>query len=82
VRSNLSLCLRGSALMWYTNYLNDIEKAELRSDLNLWYEIFKKRFQENPAVALKKLNELRYTRQDVRNRISVENYISKALRHI
>ncbi len=48
--------------MWYTDYLNDIEKVGLKSDLNLQYEIFKKRFQENPTIALKKFNKLRYTR--------------------
>ena len=35
VRSNLPLCLRGAAAMWYTDLLNDVEKAGLRSDLNL-----------------------------------------------
>ena len=67
--------------MWYTDHLNDIEKIELRSDLNLWYKVFKKRFQENPAIAVKKLNELRYTYYDIRNQTFIKNYVSKALRH-
>src|SRR5204863_2160 len=55
VRTNLPLCLRGAAAAWYTDLLNDIEKAGLRSDLKLWYDTLKERFRENPAVALSKL---------------------------
>ncbi len=35
MRSNLPLYLKGFILMWYTDYLNDIEKVELRFNLNL-----------------------------------------------
>ena len=35
IRTNLLLCLKENAVMWYINLLNDIEKADLKSDLNL-----------------------------------------------
>ena len=35
IRTNLLLCLKESAVMWYTDLLNNTEKADLKSDLNL-----------------------------------------------
>ena len=81
IRTNLLLCLKENAVMWYINLLNDIEKADLRSDLNLWYERLKKWFQENSAVALKKLNNFWYIWQDVWNQVSAEKYIIKIFYH-
>jgi len=35
VQSNLSSCLQEAVTVWYHDHLNDIEKTELKSDLNL-----------------------------------------------
>ena len=67
--------------MWYTDFLNNIEKTELWFDLNFWFEMLKKQFYKNFAVALRKLNELKYTCQDVQNQVSADSYITKALHH-
>ena len=67
--------------MCYTDFLNDIEKTELQSDLNFWFEMLKKQFCENSAIVLRKLNELKYTCQDVWNQVSADSYITKALHH-
>ena len=39
VWSNLSSCLQEAIMIWYHDHLNNIKKTELKSDLNLWYEI-------------------------------------------
>ena len=41
--------------------------------------MLKKQFCENSAVALKKLNELKYTCQNIQNQVSADNYITKTL---
>ena len=67
--------------MWYTDFFNDIEKTELQFNLNFWFKMLKKQFCKNSAIALRKLNELKYTCQDVWNQVSADNYIIKALCH-
>ena len=81
VKSNIFLCLWEAAVMWYTNLLNNIEKTELQFNLNFWFEMLKKWFCENSAIALRKLNKLKYTHQDVQNQVSADSYITKALHH-
>ena len=43
--------------------------------------MLKKWFCENSAVALRKLNELKYTCQNIWNQVSADNYITKVLCH-
>ena len=43
--------------------------------------MLKKQFCKNSAVALRKLNELKYTCQDVQNQVSADSYIAKILHH-
>ena len=81
VWSNLSSCLQKAVMIWYHDHLNDIEKTELRSDLNLWYETLKKQFQKNSAVVLKKLYNLKYICQNTLNQVSVSFYITKIFCH-
>jgi hypothetical protein len=81
VRTNLSLCLRGAALAWYTNELGDEAKVGMRHELNSWYTALTKRFRENPAVASRKLMGVKYTDRDVRNGKSPGLYVGEALRH-
>jgi hypothetical protein len=70
VRTNLPTCLRGAAQRWYSDELNDRDKIALRVDLSQWYTALAKRFWENPMVATRKLNEVRYIRQDIRNGVT------------
>ena len=72
--------MRGAALRWYSDELNDRDKIALRVDLSQWYTALAKRFRENPMVATRKLNEVRYTRQDVRNGVTPGSYIARVLR--
>ena len=67
--------------MWYTDFFNNIKKTKLWFDFNFWFEMLKKWFCENSVIALKKLNELKYTCQDVWNQVSADSYIAKALHH-
>ena len=73
VRTNLPTCLRGAAQRWYSDELNDRDKITL----SRWYTALAKRFRENPMVATRKLNEVRYTRQDIRNGVTPGSYIAR-----
>ena len=44
--------------------------------------MLKKQFCENFVIALKKLNELKCTYQDIQNQVSADSYITKILYHV
>ena len=43
--------------------------------------MLKKQFYKNSAIVLRKLNELKYTYQDIQNQVFTDSYITKALHH-
>ena len=82
VRQNLDACLLGKADRWYTEELDDIRRSGLRNDPNgvtLWCLALEKRFREDPAKALAKLESLRYTVRDARQGKDPENYIQQII---
>jgi hypothetical protein len=88
VRNNLSTCLRGAALQWYTTELSDIEKASLRSPsatnpqdhLHRWRIQIKRRWDPPVSVALQNFMNTRYTPVMVQSGVSVVQYFSTKLR--
>ena len=53
VKRVITACLRGSALMWYSAELTELERDLLRDlDLDRWYTTLINRFKTRIAVAL------------------------------
>ena len=54
IKSVITSCLRGSALMWYLMELSEEDRARLRSatDLENWYQLLISRFKVDTGVAL------------------------------
>ena len=64
----LSSCLRGSALMWYSMELTELERDLLRdANLDQWYTTLIKRFKTRTAVALSQLVGQTYSLNDIRH---------------
>ena len=80
VKNTISSCLRGSALMWYTNELTDLEKTLLRStDLDKWYTTLIDRFKAKTPVAMAYLTSSTYSFNEVRNNIPPRVWIQEML---
>lgn len=79
VAARLDLCLRGRAETWYTNELSAVTRAGLRSGIEFWCQELEKRFRESPATALAKLENLRYTITDARNRRDPADYFQEII---
>lgn len=70
VRQNLSICLKGSALAWYTSELIANQKRLLRlgNGVDEWEQKLVARFKKRPNVAMATIVRERYTMMDARNR--------------
>ena len=68
VKHVISACFRGSALMWYSMELTDLERTGLRTaDPSLWYTTLIDRFKTRTAVALSQLVGQTYSLQDIKH---------------
>jgi hypothetical protein len=78
--TNLSLCLRGEALLWHANKFTEYDRAALKGRMQSWYEKLIERFRENPSVAWSKLLTAQYTRNDLLNGVTPGFYVSRVAR--
>ena len=68
VKSVMTACLRGSALMWYSMELTELERTLLRdADLDKWYTTLIGRFKTRTAVALSQLVGHMYSLADMKH---------------
>jgi hypothetical protein len=76
LRNNLSSCLRGEALVWYTSKLSDAERRLLGygNDLDEWTEALIYQFRESPTEALQVVISERCTTQDAHRERGPQNY--------
>ena len=82
VRELVPSCLRGSALIWYTTELTDLEKRGLRNaTVKEWCETLITTFKEQTSVALQNLQSERYTMADARKQVHPRSYVQKILRN-
>ena len=83
VKANLNTALRGTALLWYTTELSDLEKLGLRAgnDIEEWCKVLLKRFKESTGVALNNLTSEKYTLTDARNKREPSGYVQAVIRH-
>lgn len=82
VRQNLSSCLRGTALAWYTTELTAEAKTELRtgSGIENWTARLQARFRQRANRAMAVVARERYTLDDARRRREPREYASTILR--
>ena len=83
VKTNLNTALRGTALLWYTTELSDLEKLGLRAgnDIEEWCKVLLRRFKESTGVALSHLTAEKYTLADARNQREPSGYVQAVVRH-
>ena len=84
VRSNLSSCLRGTAQIWYTEGLSDLEKEALRSlgtGAEKWCDALTKKFKQSVSSALQSLSSESYSLDDLRNKRDMSSFVFSVMRH-
>ena len=76
VRQNLSTCLKGMALTWYTSELIPDQKRLLKlgHGIEEWEQKLVARFKERPNIAMATIVQERYTMLDARNRREPRKY--------
>lgn len=70
VKDVITECMRGSALIWYSTELTELERDLLRSsaaDLDRWYTTLINKFKVRTAVALSQLSSQTYSFSDMRH---------------
>ena len=69
IRDNLSTCLKGQALIWYTFELTDDIRRLLKYDdqLKKWSQTLIKQFRKSPAKSMEVIVNEKYTMKDVTN---------------
>ena len=78
----MSACLRGSALLWHSTELSEIEKELLRTaSVQQWTIILIKRFKERTTTAVQKLQAEKYTMADARAGKSPRAWVTSMLRY-
>ena len=80
VKHIVTVCLRGSALMWYSAELTDLERDLLRdAQLDHWYTTLINRFKIRTSVALSQLTYRSYGMQDLRNNVNPRAFVMEML---
>ena len=74
VASHLQLCLRGSALTWFSTLKESMQGA-LNEDLNLFCEKLFAKYKLRPSQALDKLHDERFTMADAARNRHADDYV-------
>ena len=82
VRQNLSMCLKGVALAWYTSELTMDQKQLLKlgQGIEQWEQKLVARFKERPNKAMATMVRERYTIADARNKREPREYAGIIMR--
>jgi hypothetical protein len=76
IRTAFPLCLRGTALFWYSIELIPLERCLLSSaPISELYTSLILRFKERPGIALRALISSRFTFNDIRSGKTIRTYI-------
>ena len=75
IAAKLDQCLRGKAEVWYTSEISATTRAGLRTGVDLWCTELETRFRESPGAALSRLERLKYSVYDARNRRDPEDFV-------
>ena len=80
VKAAIPFCLRGSAKMWYTSELTELEKTLLRdAPLEKWYSTLIDHFKMRANIALKLLQNQAYGYREIRDGVTPRAYIQSML---
>ena len=85
VRTDLNECLREVAQDWYIVELFNLERIELRFDINemnAWCDALIERFKKLTEIVLNKLTIEKYILKDARNRRESISYVQTIVRHV
>ena len=84
IQSQLSTCLRGAALAWYTTELSDFHRNALRSmedGIDQFCDLLLQRFKGTQTRAIEHLTQEKYTYEDARNNRDIAGYVQTIIRH-
>jgi hypothetical protein len=82
VKANITQCLRGAAMEWYTDTLTALEKEGLRlGSITLWYDRLEKKWKEPTTLAVKNVLSARYTLEDAVAGKDIAAHIHYVRRH-
>lgn len=79
VAQMLDQCLKGKAELWYTNELDDLARAGLKTGHKLWCSTLESRFRMPPGEALRELYSLKYGIDEDRARVNPEDFVQKVI---
>ncbi|RKF53462.1 hypothetical protein OnM2_105004c [Erysiphe neolycopersici] len=65
----------GKAELWYTSEISRTTRAGLKASIENWCEELETRFQMSPGIALERLERLKYTIVDVKQRKDPEEFM-------
>jgi hypothetical protein len=85
VRINLSICLRETTQVWYTEDLSHLKKEALRTldeDADHWCNALLKKFKKFVTSVLNYLIIERYILNDVRANRDIFNFVFQIMRHV
>ena len=80
LRQNLQLCLRGSALAWFTTELSEEGKRLVTYDIEEWYKLLLKRWKAPRAQGMTAVLREKYTLQDAARHREPREYAQLILR--
>ena len=80
LRQNLQLCLRGSALAWFTTELSEEGKRLVTYDIEEWYKLLLKRWKAPRAQGMTTVLREKYTLQDAARHREPREYAQLILR--
>lgn len=82
VRTRIPTLLRGSAQLWYTTSLSDLEKDGLRGyTLDKWCKFLVEQFKPPMTQSLAALTRMRFTLRDAIDMRSPVKYVAEVQRH-
>jgi hypothetical protein len=81
IRTAFPLCLRGTALFWYSTELTPLERSLLSSaSVSTLCTSLISRFKERPGIALRALISSRFTFSDIRSGKTIRTHVQEMLR--
>lgn len=82
LRNILPQCLRGTALIWHSTELSDMEKNMLReASMKFWHDALIERFKERTPAALSAIQNAKYTLEDARRNKDPRTFAQDIFRH-
>ena len=80
IRSNLQICLRGSALGWFTTELTENDKRLLTYNIEEWYRVLLSRWKAPKTQGMSILLREKYSLQDASRRREPREFAQTILR--